>query len=213
VKISIADGGCGIPEEDLERIFDPFFSTKKGGSGLGLSVTHSIVQKHGGHISVTSRPGVGTSFQIYLPAETADMPVPEKELSAPPGLRGKGRILVMDDEETVRNVASEMLTHLGYEVVLAIDGEEALEAYRNSRDEGKPPDLVIMDLTIPGGMGGKEAVQQLLLLDPDAKVIVSSGYSNDPIMAKCRKYGFRATILKPYRVAEIGAVVQKALAE
>lgn len=213
VKISIADGGVGIPEENLERVFDPFFSTKKDGSGLGLSVTHSIIEKHGGHISVTSRLGVGTSFQIFLPAESAGRPAGGEKPPPPLKLQGKGRILIMDDEEIVRDVARGMLTLLGYEVIETADGEEALEAYRHSRVEGRPLDLVIMDLTIPGGMGGKEAVQKLLALDPDAKVIVSSGYSNDPIMANFRKYGFRGAVLKPYRIAEMGAAVQKLLAE
>jgi nitrogen-specific signal transduction histidine kinase/CheY-like chemotaxis protein len=213
VKISITDSGVGVPEENLERLFDPFFSTKKDGSGLGLSVTHSIVEQHGGHISVTSRLGVGTSFQIYLPAESSRRSTESGESAPPLNIQGKGRILVMDDEEIVRDVAREMLTHLGYEVIAVGDGEAALEAFRRSKEEGRPLDLVIMDLTIPGGMGGKEAVQQLLALDPDAKVIVSSGYSNDPIMANFRKYGFREAVLKPYRIEEMGAMVQKALVE
>ncbi|MBU0664762.1 MAG: PAS domain S-box protein [Proteobacteria bacterium] len=210
VKITISDTGIGIPAALLDKIFDPYFSTKQEGSGLGLAITHSIISKHGGHISVESTPGQGTTFTLLLPASAKGRSVVRGADATMVAIEGgNARIMIMDDEEIVRTVVSAMLTHLGYEVVEAGDGKEALSLYRSYREEGRPINFVIMDLTIPGGMGGKEAVQELLALDPTAKVIVSSGYSNDPIMANCRHYGFSAAVVKPFQVEDIVRVLQQ----
>jgi len=206
VHISVADEGIGIPEEYLSKIFDPYFTTKQQGSGLGLATSYAIVQKHEGLITVESKLGVGTTFHITLPASQKEA---QGKLSVGEAIpSGQGRVLVMDDEEIVRAVAGDMLKHLGYVAESARDGDEALAMYRRAQDAGRPYDAVIMDLTIPGGMGGKEAIRRLLGIDPGAKVIVSSGYSNDPVMANFTEYGFRGVVSKPYRLKELGATLR-----
>ena len=183
----------------MPKIFDPYFTTKQSGSGLGLATTHSIIKNHDGYIEVESEVGVGTKFLIYLPAlhkvekENEDL-IKEEILS------GAGRVLVMDDEEIIREVAGEMLSKIGYEVEYARDGTEAIEMYRRAKERNRGFDAVIMDLTIPGGMGGKEALENLREIDPDVKAIVSSGYSNDPVMSEFKKYGFNGFVAKPYRI-------------
>jgi len=209
VLVEIADEGIGIPQEYLQKIFDPFFTTKQRGSGLGLATSFSIVQKHGGFMTVSSNLDKGTTFRIYFPA--SDLP-PENVAQQPDGLlAGEGRILVMDDEKTVQDVASVMLSRLGFEVVTASDGAEAIELYQQARMEEKPFRAVIMDLTIPGGMGGEEAVRHLLKLDHDARAIVSSGYSNDPIMSNYDQFGFRGVVAKPYRLQDLSRVLAQVL--
>ncbi len=209
VKISISDTGIGIPADKLDKIFDPYFTTKEEGSGLGLAITHSIISKHNGHISVQSSPGKGATFTILLPvsfenqSEKGDVEVVAAIAVV------NARVMIMDDEEVIRAVVNAMLSHLGCEVVEAREGKEALALYQTYRDKGRPIDLVIMDLTIPGGMGGKEAIQELLALDPAAKVIVSSGYSNDPVMANCRQYGFWAAVAKPFEMQDIVRAIQQ----
>ncbi len=198
IHISVKDTGTGIPKEDLPKIFDPYFTTKPEGSGLGLASAYSIIKRHSGHITVESKQGLGTIFHIYLPASVR---MSACNVSAEQGIAtGHGKVLVMDDEKIVRDVSGEMLKSLGYEVEFANDGTEAIEIYQKALEAGRPFDVVIMDLTIPGGVGGKEAIQKLRGIDPDVKAIVSSGYSNDPIMADSPKYGFRGVIIKPYRI-------------
>jgi PAS domain S-box-containing protein len=209
VALTITDQGIGIPPQNLQKIFDPYFTTKTKGSGLGLAVTYSILRKHDGHITVTSEPGVGSSFTLYLPAAAATPVTPQREETSSMG--GSGRILVMDDEEILLKVASAILTHSGYEVVCTREGAEALEEYRRGREEGRPFDLVIMDLTIPGGMGGRETIQELLRIDPGVRAIVSSGYSNDPIMAEYREYGFAGVVGKPYSLDDLTREVRRVL--
>ncbi len=210
VKISIQDDGVGMPANVVEKIFDPYFSTKQEGSGLGLAISQSIINKHHGNILVESSPGAGSNFTIYLPAsEGAE--TRQQQSAAEKKVLSQANILVMDDEEIVRTVAHGMLTQLGHEVVLATDGGEAVKLYRESLDSGRPFDLIIMDLTIPGGMNGKEAVQQVLNIDRSAKVIVSSGYSNDPILANYKEYGFRAAIAKPYVLQELSRVLYQVI--
>ena len=207
VKLVIRDHGTGIPEKQLDLIFDPYFTTKEQGSGLGLAVAFSIIRKHGGHIGVQSIEGSGSTFTIYLPASREKALGEDRSVREPKGNR-KGRILVMDDEELVRKVTTNMLEFLGCDVLTAKDGKEAISVYRDAVGSGSPIDLVIMDLTIPGGMGGEEAVKELLRLDPEARVIVVSGYANDPIMANYRQYGFSGAISKPFEVDDLAGLLE-----
>jgi CheY-like chemotaxis protein len=209
VKITFKDEGDGIPEERLSKIFEPYFTTKTAGSGLWLSTVLSIIDRHDGHISAESTVNVGTTFTIFIPAIRDTLSPASEGVSGVQA--GHGKILVMDDEELIRNVAREILQELGYEVFFAKDGKEALEVYLKAEREQKPFDAVIMDLTIPGGMGGKEAVRDLLAVAPKAKVIVSSGYSMDPIMADYKKYGFCGVVCKPYNANEISETIAKAM--
>ena len=209
IRITISDTGAGISADILSRIFDPYFSTRKDGSGLGLAVAHSIITNHHGHISVESAPDTGTAFTILLPASAGKM-APPQPASQPPS-EGKGRIMVMDDEEMVREITANMLHHLGYEVVTTASGEETIERYRQLQAASQTVDAVIMDLTIPGGMGGKEAVRLLHDIDPEARVLVASGYSNDPVLAQFRDFGFSATLIKPYRLHDLQQTLQLVL--
>ncbi len=210
VKISISDHGIGISPEYLTKIFDPYFTTKKRGTGLGLTTAYSIIKNHGGKIEVSSQVGEGTTFTIYLPAAQMITQPPEK-LEIVEKQSGAGRILIMDDDQIVQEVVSEMLQSLGYESDCVNDGAAALAQYQSAQQSGKPYSLVIMDLTIPGGMGGRDAIKKLLEIDPDAKVIVSSGYSNDPIMSSYQDYGFRGVAAKPYDLIELGKVLKSTL--
>ena len=206
VKISIEDHGTGIPEEHLGKIFDPYFSTKQRGSGFGLATSYSIIKNHRGLIIVESKLGVGTTFHIYLPA--AKGRIAAKKVQKEKHFVGKGRILIMDDEEIVLHVGGRMLKHIGYdEVEFAKDGAEAIKLYKKARKSGNPFDVVIMDLTIPGGLGGKQTIKKLLEIDPEVKAIVSSGYTDDPIMSKFKKYGFSGVVSKPYTIEELGKVL------
>ncbi|MCK5192966.1 MAG: response regulator, partial [Desulfobulbaceae bacterium] len=209
IKLIISDTGSGVPFRLLSKIFDPYFTTKKEGSGLGLAVCYSIINKHDGHISVESIEGEGTSFTIYLPA--LEEIVPSQQVNHAPVLSGKGKILVMDDDEMVRNMAQRMLSTMGYEVFLVSDGSEAIDSYQNAMDSDSPFDAVTMDLTIPGGMGGEEAGRKLLVIDPDVRIIISSGYSNDPIMACHLDYGFKAAVAKPFQMNELSLALESVL--
>ncbi len=206
VRLSIKDEGIGIPSASLGKIFDPFFTTKPDGSGLGLSTVYSIIEKHGGKIDVESGDDVGTVFTIYLPVEkkcsTAGELKDRNDFSEVRESKS-GHILVMDDEELVRNVSGAMLKSMGYDVEFALNGKEAIKKYVFAIENGKPYDMVIMDLTIPGGMGGKETVKEILIIDSDARVIVSSGYSTDPILANYREYGFKGRLIKPFRLEDL----------
>jgi PAS domain S-box-containing protein len=208
IRISIRDFGIGIPKEHLPKIFDPYFTTKQKGSGLGLSTSYSIIKKHDGYMRVDSELGRGSTFSIYLPASSREIE-PEKQPEAL--LPGKGKILIMDDEKAVREVAGEILGFLGYQIGYAEEGAEAIARYQEASAAGAPFDLIIMDLTIPGKMGGKEAIQKLMEIDPHVKAIVSSGYSNDPIMADYTRYGFKGVIVKPYQIEELSKTVHEVL--
>jgi len=211
IRLSIRDYGVGISQEDLPKIFDPYFTTKSTGSGLGLASSYSIIRKHDGHLAVESEVGLGTTFHIYLPASDHEA---QQRAALPEGLQlgGGNKILVMDDEESIREVAAEILSYLGYKATLAKDGTEAIDLYCEAKDSGFPFAAVIMDLTIPGGLGGKETIKYLLELDPSVKVVVSSGYSNDPIMSHYADHGFRAVMVKPYKIEEVSNILHTLLA-
>ena len=210
LRILVSDTGNGIEEKNLSKVFDPYFTTKKEGSGLGLATVYSVVKNHGGFIELESRPGKGTTFSVYLPV-TVKSPVSRETGNDIDLERGEGRILLMDDEEMVRDAAATILRELGYEVDFAENGVEALDKYGREMASSRPFDAVIMDLTIPAGMGGKEAVKRLLDIDPRARVIVSSGYSSDEIMSDFARFGFSAVIAKPYRIADLGRTVKSVI--
>ncbi|MDI6756003.1 MAG: GAF domain-containing protein, partial [Thermodesulfobacteriota bacterium] len=200
VRVSIKDHGVGIPQENLEKIFDPYFSTKEMGSqkgmGLGLAISHSIVKNHGGFITAESIVEKGSTFHVYLPASAREF-VPEKEVAKKP-LPTKGRVLVMDDDQVVRYIAEKFLKHLGYEVELAEDGKEAVGRFKKAQESKQPFDIVILDLIVPGGIGGKEVLKKLLEISPEIKAIAASGFSNDPILADFKRYGFKGVLAKPF---------------
>ena len=206
VKITVADTGTGIPEHTLQRIFDPYFTTKPQGNGLGLATCYSIIKKHGGTIRAESALGEGATFIISLPASDSEF-VSDSEFPTMLS-RGSGRVLVMDDNEDVRSTARVILEELGYTIELAEHGLEAVDLYSKRKEQGTPFTAVILDLTIPGGMGGRETIEKLLEIDPAVKAIVSSGYSNDPVMANYRDYGFRAVLSKPYLPQEMSMVLR-----
>jgi len=208
VRLNFADEGDGIPALVLPKVFDPYFTTKPKGTGLGLASVHSIVSKHGGWVEVASQVGKGTELTIWLPAagEAAQKPASLPEPVAAPRLAGQ-TVLVMDDEELILKVTTEMLEHLGFRVTTCQNGEQAVRLYTGARDAGLPFAAVLLDLTVPGGMGGIEAASRIRAVDPSAHLIVSSGYSNDPVMAACRAYGFSAAITKPYRERDLARIL------
>jgi signal transduction histidine kinase/CheY-like chemotaxis protein len=209
VRVSIRDHGHGIAPDVLRRIFDPYFTTKPGGNGLGLATAYAIVAKHGGHLSVESTPGIGTVFMVDLPA-SLEAPLAQKPVSFPMQT-GTERLLVMDDDEALRELSKAVLSTLGYEVLTAGDGAEAIDLYEKGKAAGKGFDAVLLDLTVTGGMGGLEAAAMLKQLDPSARLIVSSGYSDAPVMSSFAEYGFDAVILKPWTVREMSEVLRKVL--
>jgi signal transduction histidine kinase/CheY-like chemotaxis protein len=209
VRVSIRDHGHGIPPEVLRRIFDPYFTTKPGGSGLGLATAYAIVLKHGGHLSVESTPGQGSVFTVDLPA-SLEVPLSQTTTTIPMQT-GTERLLVMDDDEALRNLSKAVLTTLGYDVQTAGDGGEAVELYEKNKAAGKGFDAVLLDLTVTGGIGGLETAAKLKQLDPSSKLIVSSGYSEAPVMSRFAEYGFDAVILKPWTVREMSEVLRQVL--
>jgi len=208
VKLLFSDEGYGIRQADLKNIFDPYFTTKSGGNGLGLASTLSIIRRHGGHIQVQSEVGVGTTFTFYLPSTAGTSQESEPKALAEPERQVGGAVLIMDDEEVIRTLTSQLLEHLGYEATTCVNGEEAIALYAAAQEKGTPFFAVIMDLTIPAGMGGKEAAQHILTLDPTARLIVSSGYSNDLALSDYCNYGFCGAVVKPYRVSDLAATLE-----
>jgi len=209
VKIRIQDSGIGIHADLLDKIFDPYFSTKQEGSGLGLAITHSIINKHHGHILVNSEQGKGTEFIIYLPATSRPTEQKEDRQNVLVNTRPL-RILIMDDDKAVQMVLGTMLEKIGHSVIIAGEGREAIKLYEDRLDSAEPVDLVIVDLTIPGGLGGKETMLELQKINPKIRVIVSSGYSNDPVMASFKNFGFCAAVSKPYMLEELSEAIETA---
>ena len=207
IRISIADMGSGIPQSVMSNIFDPYFTTRKDGSGLGLSIVHSIVSKHDGSITVDSREGGGTTFHVYLPAAAELFKAAVKKEAV--DLRGSGSVLVMDDEDAIRAFASRTLRGLGYSADAAGDGASACDMYDAAMKKNAPFDIVILDVTVPGGMGGVAALNFLKERDPGVRAIVSSGYSNDPVMWKYDEYGFIDVLPKPYTAESLGRIIKK----
>ncbi len=210
IEVTVSDQGVGIPPEHIDRIFEPYFTTKTKGSGLGLATVYSIIKNHDGHITVESEVGKGTTFYIYLPAAKGPLTT-TAEIPADVPIAGRGKILVMDDEDIIREFLYHELTDVGYEVTITSDGTQAIQEHKKAKNKGAPFDAVILDLTVSGGMGGKEAIKQLREIDPKVRAIASSGYATDPIMSNHRKYGFRAVVAKPYRVDELEKTLQGVL--
>ena len=217
VVISIQDTGPGIAPSIVNRIFDPYFTSKEMGDerglGLGLSIANSIIDKHGGVIGVATEEGQGARFSIYMPASTTSVLPVHQEDTCPMDVNcaHTGRILVMDDEEMIRNLAGNILKRLGYEPAFAQNGDEAIALYQEALSDGTPFDAVILDLTVKGGLGGKETIQKLVAIDPAVRGIVSSGYANDPGVTNYREYGFCAVVAKPYRIKEISDQLERLL--
>jgi len=216
IKITIEDEGSGISEENQKKIFDPYFTTKLDGSGLGLATVHSIVYRHDGQILIDSRIGEGTKFTILIPAfvsgrKDADRSRNSKQITQTEDIKKQLRILFMDDEEAIRSAMEGMLQYLGHSVTLADCGEVAVSSYKKALKNDNPFDVIILDLTIPGKRNGKEAAEKILTIEPDARIMVVSGYSNDPIMANYNKYGFKSALTKPFRIQEIKKAIKTAL--
>jgi CheY-like chemotaxis protein len=209
IRISIRDYGCGIPADVLPRIFDPYFTTKPAGNGLGLATAHAIIVKHGGQISVASKLGEGTAFEIDIPA-SAECPSSHPSIVSDVQ-RGTARVLVMDDDAALRYLMTAVLNSLGYEVETAKDGAEAIAIYEAAKTTGRPFEVCLLDLTVSGGMGGVETASKLNEIDPSAKLIVTSGYSDAAVMSNFAQYGFDAVITKPAMPAEVGSVIARVL--
>jgi PAS domain S-box-containing protein len=212
VRIAVTDTGAGIPPEHIGKIFDPYFTTKLQGHGLGLATVFSIVKRHQGHIDVSSVVGKGTTFTLWLPAAKQSEARPSTP--APFAAAGKrARVLFMDDEGPILKMAERLMGRMGLDFESVADGKAAIERYKAARDAGRPFDLVVMDLTIPGGMGGREAISVLREFDPNVRAIVSSGYSSDLAMSEFRKHGFRGMVAKPYDISELASIIRGVLAE
>ncbi|MBA3964780.1 MAG: PAS domain S-box protein [Nitrospirales bacterium] len=207
VKISFEDQGTGIEDHHLGNIFDPYYTTKPGAPGLGLATAHSIIQRHHGHISVTSTVGVGTTFTVYVPSSYST-PEPRQQKIPAITQKGRGRVLVMDDEQSICRMLGDALTYFGFEVVTVQDGQAAIDQVSRSLASGEKFEVVILDLTVPGGMGGKDAIQHLRSLDPHIKAIVTSGYSDDPIMCDFQQYGFQNMLVKPFKIFDLATVLE-----
>lgn len=208
-RVSVKDNGPGIPQDIIDKIFDPFFSTKGEGRGLGLYSAYLVAQRHGGHIEVESTPGEGATFHVYLPLTERAQEVEKVERKMPEKSREGLRVLLMDDEEGVLDSTSMLLREFGFLVETARNGEEALDKYRRALEEGRRFHVVIMDLTIPGGMGGKEAIKMLKEIDPHARAIVYTGYTSDPILSDYSKYGFSGALKKPFSLKELLAEIER----
>jgi PAS domain S-box-containing protein len=212
VKISIKDYGIGIKDNDINRIFEPYYTTKPNGSGLGLTVSLSIINENKGHITVSSQVGIGTTFYIYLPSSSQKALLKITESTNRPN-REKRKVLILDDDELIRDLTYTVLSNLGYEVNTVDEGIRAIEIYKEALELNEPFDAIIMDLTIPGGMGAKDTIRLLDKIDPNVKAIVSSGYFNDPIITDYAKYGFKGVIVKPYGIKELSSILNNIITQ
>jgi CheY-like chemotaxis protein len=213
VRIVVADQGGGIQAEHLTKVFDPYFTTKAQGSGLGLASVYSIVKRHGGMVTVASEPGKGSAFTLLVPAARETRGSIQEEERKTASLRGAGRVLVMDDEELIRDVVLSMLRELGYSAETCEDGRKAVELHAAARAEGKSYAAIILDLTVPGGMGGKEAAALIRASDQEVPLIVSSGYSNDAVISEYARHGFSGAVVKPYSMEGIAGELGRVLEE
>ena len=209
IRISVSDSGKGIAPQNLKKIFDPFFTTREGGTGLGLTSAYSIIKAHGGYIDVRSELGKGSTFFIFIPASPSDTACKESIADVEGPIAG--RILVMDDEPLVRDVSCALLRALGHDAHAVENGQQAIAEYSHALQSGNPYDLVILDLTVPGGMGGKEVIVKLKDVNPEVQAIASSGYSTDPVMSDYRDYGFTGRLAKPYQLRDLKEVVDSAI--
>jgi CheY-like chemotaxis protein len=216
VIIEVRDSGEGISPDNLPHVFEPYFSTRKAqnATGLGLTVCESIAKAHGGSLSVRSEHGYGTTVRFYLPVDADEEAADELGLarshveqvpSAVP------RILILEDDPLVRSLITRNLTSQGFEVTETAEGSETIRRYQEAMDQGRIYDLVVLDLTIPNGLGGVRTMERLRQLDPNVLAIVSSGYSDDPVMAKPSAYGFSAVLPKPYEPADLLRLVKSVL--
>ena len=211
VRIGILDEGIGISKENLSKIFDPYFTTKATGSGFGLATSYSIIKSHGGLLSAESEVGIGSTFSFVLPAISQER-IFEQPVETAVKF-GQGKILIMDDEIQIRKVLGEMVETCGYQCQTAKDGEEALRVFHQAQKAGDPFSAVILDLTIPGGLGGKDVIKQLLAVDPHVRAIVASGYSDDPVLANYQDYGFKGRVAKPFKLLDLSIVLNSVIQE
>jgi CheY-like chemotaxis protein len=209
IKVVITDQGSGIPEEFIHRIFEPYFTTKQDGSGLGLATTYAVIKKHGGEILAENEPGQGARFTLYIPANP-DTAMTETAAMLPAS-QARRQILLMDDEAFIRTATSALLEKMGHRVSAVAHGQEAIDEYERVRQTGQPFDIVILDLTIPGGMGGRDALSRLREIDPAVRAIASSGYSEDAVMSDPIRHGFKSALAKPYNRDELVLALNKAL--
>jgi CheY-like chemotaxis protein len=209
VVVAVNDEGPGIKPEDMARIFQPYFTTKREGSGLGLATSQAIARRHYGALRVEAPPGKGATFLLYLPAKPGARVAKETDNASVPTM--SGRVLFMDDEPSIRQMAPNLLRRLGFEAEVVGDGQEAIDAYVRAMAEGRRFDVVILDLTVPAGMGGCEAMKQLRAIDPAVQVIVSSGYAADPVLLDHRAHGFCGVVTKPYSLSVIGTVLSRVM--
>jgi CheY-like chemotaxis protein len=208
VMVSIKDQGIGIPDKIIDKVFDPFFSTKNSGSGLGLATCYSIMQKHKGHIMVQSVAGEGSTFTFFLPASKKVIKVKQEDHLKK---KSTGKVLLMDDEDSVRDYMKTTLDELGFQVETAANGEEAIALYEKSLNGQGRYAFVILDLTIPGGIGGKEVIKHLKGMNPDIKAIAYSGYADDPVISHPDQFGFQASIPKPFKLNKLMEILSTIL--
>jgi two-component system cell cycle sensor histidine kinase/response regulator CckA len=211
IHLTVQDQGHGMPDRVLSRAFEPYFTTRAGAQGLGLPTALSAMQRLGGMITADSTPGVGTSVHIYVPALASSFAQISATGAMPKIEAKKRRILLMDDEQMILDIVSRMLSHLGYEVKTCPNGSEAIAAFSKARNQGEPFDVVLMDLVIPNGVGGQDAVHTIRKIDPEAKVIASSGHLDHPVMKEHKKFGFIASLEKPYKLERLQQVIQSVI--
>lgn len=209
VQIDITDQGHGIEKENLSKVFDPYYSTKNDKDGMGLATAFSIIKSHGGFITLESEVGQGSTFHIFIQLSKSKLNEKKMKANKIKLHQGSGRILIMDDQEQILFMLRKIMDKLGYEAVCTKDGQEAIEKYKQARNSEDDFDLVILDLTVPKGLGGADTMMELKKIDPNVRAIVSSGYSNDPVMANYRDHGFCAVMPKPYSIKNVSDIFKE----